>query len=1531
MDAYIVNVHPILSQDEKIMWDVYYLTEGNIVPKILRIYNISLSFVIARLPGFTYERFEKLIKHLTRKWNDQIQFTKRTDLRDSSYFNFDYQREYLQIYSKYPFVLADVYKKLSNDFKTTYSRIKQQYSKLTPEDQLFFDNTETPFRYTSTFVNLDGGPSLSSTIYFLSTKYDVPLIGGVILNRDLLEECEVEMFPEDYIPQNYERIGLDAGRDMDLNISPEANERIYKMFKKNENIDMKNLMRLVSYDIETYSVGGIFPSAHVSTDYIFCIGLGVFDLLNPTPLERYCLISRDMKFSFLEDTNHLKHLQHIYSNEYVSQNIQEEIESKEYSSSSDEDEENINTAEDVIDEDDDMAVNKENELTNIDDLINPFVVKSNETIFTGQYKRKCYKVKNEYLIDPVSENTKDYTTYIICESEKDILKIYFKLIRTIKPQIITGFNTFGFDDNYMFVRSKLHNIENEFLQLFTPYDLNEMSKILWFKPFTPRFKTVKLKIDNEIFKNNTTVVSPFMLSSDVHKIMLKEDPKRFTQHGRGNLNTMLKVYKIKNPYTNMSLSKTDLSIQRMLKLWDNNDSDVYPIALYCVQDAWITGTLLITRAKLIDLIELAQVTYTNIYDSLFKADGGRIANTILAYAYKRNFALMDTPHSDREHYIKHPDDYALLGGKTFDDRTIVGGWVRLRKAGKHWFVVALDYASMYPSQKEGSNIDSSSRVDERIINNPTLYGLTQIDHVNISDMFGNRDIYYFKKKDNNEHESLNTFVVESFYAEYNLNVKELKNIIRQYEHLKTQPEKDSLMKQFKMLYQEFKGEELNSKIDIPDTVMKKVYFGQSPRREDGLPSIHYSLKEEMLSDYRANRGRVKKLMAEAERNGDKLLQIRYNAKQNQIKVCMNVEYGASGSSHFAHYDSDIASAVTFASRQLIGFLTHNLEKHMILVDKEFMNENSSLISNLTSIECLDPKHFMSIHEQLCIEESPEEFIFRNRKSALRRIYDTTTVEGYINSVYVIFIKPSTVVYQDTDSNYYINDHIREYYVGDYEKISPDIIDKCMHSMLDHNNFMASFAASAVKRRPVGLSFEGAFIVCRYLNRKKKYYGIKWGDDDELRLSANVKNPLAYTDTGILIDDYSEYWNPKESVVPLPNGNYINLDMNKLREDGVNYFDYIRSQNVKCTGVDLARRDQYKFINFFHMVVLQTDLRIMKYETNNQWSIISKNETIVNIVEDIFMKFRDSINAYIEMTQHANDPEYLTKISKPPVEFNIEDFARNAAYRPDKQNNLIKIVNRLRSQGKEKYIPEVNTRASYVVILDNETRRERASGKYDLGGIAKRSYLIDELIDDTESEDITSELISKLDFAYYFKCLCNALALYAVGDVYPNEIAAIDSGELSTKESNKLITKLKDQIAKKYMDQYFPNMINKKQLTRISNEVKTYRMGLSKKSDILCQVYDLKEINVSDKLRIIEDATRECKRYKQLHDLLVKIYTHNSTNKLLKFPAKNEVEMKYYKMYRTSESINKLLMEIEQLKKYFFKYKYILKKANELIF
>lgn len=652
---YITHVQPMLI-DDSLCWDIFYLKEHTRRLSLLRIYNIELSFLVARIPGWTLNQFKEFMKPMVGAMRTEI----RTDLTENGLFSFNHNYEYMEIFSNNPNELYKVHRSLYGAIRSQYQRL-QEFSKniLPPYDEIFYNNTETPFRYTETTLNV------ARSVYNLSTKYNIPLIGGATLNLDLCSDN----FPGDFTPSINidDQHGLNANKADNWNALT-VNQDLIDALKRDDTVDFKNNMTLLSYDIETYTIESMDPTN--KKNYIFNIGMGVFNLVDSKPERRISIISKnfDRINEFSED-------------------------------------------------------NPERRIT--------------MTKMRDEFGNPMYRVYYEY-----NDQDDNYTDYVIVKNEEHLLETFINYIIEIGPQLICGFNSFGFDDNFVYKRCERYNLTGKLLQAYTSYDIIDLQNQRWFRDI-PVYQEFSLKIDGNKDGNNKSIRNGMIIPVDVYKMMLKEDAKRFSQYGRGNLDTMLAVYGIRNPFTDEPLSKTGMTYMEMFRRWEENDN-IYSIALYCCQDAWICGTLLIKRAKLSDLIEMANITRTSMSDSIYKADSIRVANTLLYYAYQSKFAIMDTAYTKRKEAGKDPNTLQF-GGKRYDRRTIVGGDVRNIHAGKSICVTAVDYNAMYPNFKISCNADSSSRVDPIIIEDPNRFGLDIVKTVKINDMFGVREIFYVKK------------------------------------------------------------------------------------------------------------------------------------------------------------------------------------------------------------------------------------------------------------------------------------------------------------------------------------------------------------------------------------------------------------------------------------------------------------------------------------------------------------------------------------------------------------------------------------------------------------------------------------------------------------------------------------------------------------------------------------------------------------------------------------------------------------------
>lgn len=522
-------------------------------------------------------------------------------------------------------------------------------------------------------------------------------------------------------------------------------------------------------------------------------------------------------------------------------------------------------------------------------------------------------------------------------------------------------------------------------------------------------------------------------------------------------------------------------------------------------------------------------------------------------------------------------------------------------------------------------------------------------------------------------------IVEEFKAEYKLDVKELKRIQADYivnpsVYLRMQwnhlwPEYDSLY---------------NCDIDqfdinmIPDRVLKPVYYLQSDKDEKTNPIQHYSLQEIMLSDLQNERNKNKRLMSAAFKKGDKDNGKRFNAMQLALKVNMNSTYGASNNAYFPHYDPDVAAAITWASRQCIGQLTEGLIEDIMYVDEEFI-QDPRIKQWLKELEPLKIIQLVKLPEE-AYDDIP-------RRRTLRRIFTDQYTVDHSKVIYKMIKTRCEVVYQDTDSNYFECDAVQHYYLGaalhsknpalsDETKFrcSPELLYQMMNSMVSLDNLLCDLVVHIIDRQPIGLGFEGSFIVCRYLNCKKKYYGKKAADDDGNVFTYKLDDE-AYDENGKLKPDFDQYWVGKGHCIPNSNGEYILVDDSVLLTEDVNYQDYTADYGVKTTGVDLTRRDKYKFIQHCHIQVVNKDLQICKFNKERQeWEPISLRRSIQDVVDDVIEDFKKCYNEFQDIANfQREDP--------PSIKYTLMDFRKNQRY-SGKNNAVFHIIKRLNSEIEE---------------------------------------------------------------------------------------------------------------------------------------------------------------------------------------------------------------------------------------------------------
>lgn len=597
-------------------------------------------------------------------------------------------------------------------------------------------------------------------------------------------------------------------------------------------------------------------------------------------------------------------------------------------------------------------------------------------------------------------------------------------------------------------------------------------------------------------------------------------------------------------------------------------------------------------------------------------------------------------------------------------------------------------------------------------------------------------------------------------------------------------------------------------------------------------------------------------MGEAIKNHNEFDTIRFNSKQLAIKIVCNSTYGASGSRFYAYYDPDIGASITWAAREMIHDLTYVLESNRIYVDKAFIEENAKQYDVLMKYGLLT----VSMPDITNDDDKPDNII----ALSLRRLFDDHWNVIDYNSIIRLDMKPAKIIYQDTDSNYYVIRYLQDYFKDRYD---PESINECMHLMKKHNEFFQKFMFYSIFRAPIGLGFEAAKIVARYFNVKKRYYGIEWNPDMESFL------PEEAYDNGILSKDYNKYWQPGKTTLPREDGTYIDVNSHELLDNNTDFVSYMHHQNLSVTGMPLTRRDSYRFANFLNLEVYKNDLMLSRYIGDNNWKTCLK-DSLEEVIHSVINSFKYQIN-YIENMVSDGLNNIEREYVLPVPFFRLKDYSQQAQYKPDKHNEIMDNIRERYARNGRKPI-EIFERVNFVAINTKLVKELAESGKADIGKVADFAYTIDELIDDYNklilledynklyiSKSIKYEtfielyIISNLCYRHYMKALCQTLAPFALEYLKHDELIYIRENIFDRDDRKKRIAKATEDSAKELLRVYF-----------------TYGKDTFKEFDNIKKEW-AKQYKITSNIK--KTSQNQMRLLAEIHDIFPKYAHHNDPN------------------------------------------------------
>jgi len=303
-----------------------------------------------------------------------------------------------------------------------------------------------------------------------------------------------------------------------------------------------------------------------------------------------------------------------------------------------------------------------------------------------EFIRKCEKSKVDKQLKNNVLNEKYNIIYV--ETEYDLICEFFNQIRKLDPDLIIGYNTFGFDYKYLAQRAGMYLVID---QKDSPFTANRILD----KPT----KFISNAITNEV-----ELKIPGRIAIDMFKYAKSLNmPSASLNYVSEQL---LNKHKIDLPYKDM-----------FYLIYENTNDSLNKVAKYCIMDSILTLEIFNISHQWIQLLEVAKISRIRIDEVYKNGQSKKFANLLYKYC-EDNSICIDI------------DKSKINGYK--------GATVIEPLSGVYDYCTMLDFTSLYPSVIITHNICYTTLLNEGEIEKYSKDSYHKID-------IGNK-VYYFTKE-----------------------------------------------------------------------------------------------------------------------------------------------------------------------------------------------------------------------------------------------------------------------------------------------------------------------------------------------------------------------------------------------------------------------------------------------------------------------------------------------------------------------------------------------------------------------------------------------------------------------------------------------------------------------------------------------------------------------------------------------------------------------------------------------------------------
>jgi len=361
-----------------------------------------------------------------------------------------------------------------------------------------------------------------------------------------------------------------------------------------------------------------------------------------------------------------------------------------------------------------------------------------------------------YILTLKECNEIENTEVLSFNKEGDMLMEFQRIIQEEDPDILTGYNIYGFDEKYIYGRVKLLRLNDNgfgFLsRLGTRTEFKENVKLssaalgdnlMHYYNTVGRVQIDLMKLIQKDYKLNSykldAVAEHFMreiikkveIIGDVTRIYIKK-PGEFKLGNfikiseeddiisdklkiinltkeyldiRGNLTYILDNETItkktnQHIYFFAGIVKDDISARQMFKFYETGDPEgITTIAKYCIQDCILPIKLMLKLNKIPENMEMASISSVPMQWIFLRGQGIKSFSLVVKKCRKKGFLIKVLPR------IEKSDD---------DDKVGYEGAIVLTPEPKfHRVPISVnDYSSLYPSSMIAENISHEMYVDD---------------------------------------------------------------------------------------------------------------------------------------------------------------------------------------------------------------------------------------------------------------------------------------------------------------------------------------------------------------------------------------------------------------------------------------------------------------------------------------------------------------------------------------------------------------------------------------------------------------------------------------------------------------------------------------------------------------------------------------------------------------------------------------------------------------------------------------------------